>query len=147
MAVIIDIQTLLPRMRAIGSALTGLCDVTSERENLTELRTPAQRAAMKKVNVEQANLYEDLLTLMISKPSQRAAEGVALQVVFRQVTRCLEGRPLSLEALEAYETDAAGGDHDVRRLRGFLQGLYAAGALSFEDYCEVDAVLVTAFDL
>lgn len=70
-----------------------------------------------------------------------------LAKVFAQVEGCLSGHPLALETLEAYEEDAAAGRFDLSRLRGFLQGLYAGGALSFEDYCEVDAQLDSDKDL
>lgn len=64
-----------------------------------------------------------------------------LAAVFAQVTRCLEGQDLALETLDAYKDDAARDLLTVERLRGFLQGLWAAGVLPFEDYCEVDAML------
>ncbi|HBN9861138.1 hypothetical protein [Pseudomonas aeruginosa] len=64
-----------------------------------------------------------------------------LAAVFTQVARCLEGHDLALETLDAYKADAAAGLLTVDRLRGFLQGLSAAGALPYEDYCEVDAAL------
>ncbi|HEP9117658.1 TPA: hypothetical protein VDV13_003583 [Pseudomonas aeruginosa] len=64
-----------------------------------------------------------------------------LTAVFTQVARCLEGHDLALETLDAYRADAAAGLLTVDRLRGFLQGLSAAGALPYEDYCEVDAML------
>ncbi|HBN9243600.1 hypothetical protein [Pseudomonas aeruginosa] len=64
-----------------------------------------------------------------------------LTAVFTQVARCLEGHDLALETLDDYRADAAAGLLTVDRLRGFLQGLSAAGALPYEDYCEVDAML------
>lgn len=71
-------------------------------------------------------------------------EPSTLAAVFAQVDRCLEGRPLAQETLDAYKEDAARDRLPLPRLRGFLQGLHAAGALSFEDYCEVDARLESA---
>lgn len=64
-----------------------------------------------------------------------------LSAVFGQVGRCLEGRALALEVLADYKADAQRDLLPVPRLRGFLQGLWAGGVLSFEDYCEVDALL------
>lgn len=64
-----------------------------------------------------------------------------LQAVFSQVAAALKDNPQSLEVLTDYQQDAAAGRLTVDRLRGFLQGLSAAGALPYEDYCEVDAKL------
>lgn len=64
-----------------------------------------------------------------------------LAVIFAQVAHCLERHDLALETLDAYKEDATAGRLTVERLRGFLQGLSAAGALPYEDYCEVDAML------
>ena len=147
MAVVIDIQSLLPRITAIGSALDVLASVTDASERVSEPTTPEQQAAMQQVNIERGKLYEDLLTLLVKPPAQRAAEAAALRAVFAQVSRGLIDQPLALETLEAYEEDAANSHSDVPRLRGFLQGLYAGKSLPFEDYCEVDALIVSAFDL
>ncbi|HCT5749837.1 hypothetical protein [Pseudomonas aeruginosa] len=64
-----------------------------------------------------------------------------LAVIFAQVAHCLERHDFALETLDAYKEDATAGRLTVERLRGFLQGLSAAGALPYEDYCEVDAML------
>lgn len=102
---------------------------------------------MRQVSIERGKLYEDLLTLLVKPPAKRAAEAVALRAVFAQVTLCLNDQPLALETLEAYEADAANSHSDVPRLRGFLQGLCASKSLAFEGYCEVDALIVSVFDL
>lgn len=70
-----------------------------------------------------------------------------LTIVFAQVRKSLVGRPMALEVLETYEEDSRYARMDVRRLQGFLQGLSAGGALLYEDYCEVDAILAQAFNL
>jgi hypothetical protein len=147
MAVVIDIQSLLPRIRAVGSALDVLAGVTDASERVSEPTTPEQHAAMQQVNIERGNLYQDLLTLLIKPAAKRAAEAAALRAVFAQLAQCLNDQPLALETLEAYQEDAATSHSDVPRLRGFLQGLYAAKSLPFEDYCEVDGLLVSAFNL
>lgn len=67
-----------------------------------------------------------------------------LETVFSQVARALEGHALAIETLDDYKADAARDLLPVQRLRGFLQGLWAAGVLPFEDYCEVDALLEPA---
>lgn len=64
-----------------------------------------------------------------------------LRAVFAQVERNLTDNPQALEVLADYEQDAAAGRLTLDRLRGFLQGLSAAGALPYVDYCEVDAKL------
>jgi hypothetical protein len=71
----------------------------------------------------------------------------ALNAVFAQVRKSLVGKPMALEVLEAYEEDSRSGRMNVMRLQGFLQGLSASGALLHEDYYEVDAILIDAFDL
>lgn len=75
---------------------------------------------------------------MSSRPLTTATP---LAAVLAQVERCLAGHPLALEVLEDYREDAARGRLAVPRLRGFLHGLFAAGVLSLEDYCEADARL------
>ncbi|MFP3852396.1 hypothetical protein [Pseudomonas sp. W5-01] len=147
MAVIIDIQSLLPRMTAVGTALDMLAQVTDGGERVSHPTTPEQQAAMQKVNIERGKLYEDLLTLLVKPPAKRAAETAALRAVFAQVSQCLKDQPHALETLEAYREDGANSHSDVARLRGFLQGLCAGRALQFEDYCEVDALIVSAFGL
>lgn len=147
MAVVIDIQSLLPRIAAVGSALDVLASVTDATERECEPTTPEQQAAMRQVNIERGKLYEELLMLTVKPHAKRAAEAMALRAVFAQVAKCLNELPLALETLQAYEEDAANSQSDVTRLRGFLQGLYAGNALPFEDYCEVDALIVSAFDL
>lgn len=147
MAVVIDIQLLLPRIKAIGSALQTLANVTEANGRVSEPTTPEQIAAMQLVNVERGGLYEDLITLMVKTPIRRTAEAAALRSVFVQVSQCLKDQLPALEALEDYKLKAMNSDFDVSRLRGFLQSLNAGNALSFEDYCEVDARIVLAFDL
>lgn len=65
----------------------------------------------------------------------------ALPAVYAHVARCLQDHPLALEALELYETETIVGRTDLPRLRGFLQGLYVGGVLSFHDHFEVSARL------
>ena len=48
---------------------------------------------------------------------------------------------LLLEVIETYELDAFNGDLVSERLRGFMHGLYAAGAISVEDYDDCDVML------
>jgi hypothetical protein len=76
-----------------------------------------------------------------------AAKVEALRKVFAQVAAALSNHPSALETLADYAEDADTGRIGIERLRGFLQGLSAAQALPYEDYCEVDAVLVSAFHL
>lgn len=64
-----------------------------------------------------------------------------LSAVFSQVEGAVKDCPHSLEVLADYQQDAAAGLLTVDRLRGFLQGLSASGALPYVDYCEVDAKL------
>jgi hypothetical protein len=71
----------------------------------------------------------------------------ALTAVLAQVRKSLLGKPMALEVLKAYEEDSRSGRMNVTRLQGFLQGLSAGGTLLHEDYCEVDAMLIDAFDL
>jgi hypothetical protein len=71
----------------------------------------------------------------------------AMTAVFAHVRKSLVGKPMALEVLETYEEDSRYGRMNVTRLQGFLQGLSAGGALLYEDYCEVDAILINAFDL
>lgn len=66
-----------------------------------------------------------------------------LGTVFAQVARAIAHIPQALEVLEDYRQDAAVSRLTLDRLRGFLQGLSAAGALPYEDYCEVDAKLTS----
>ena len=65
------------------------------------------------------------------------------RAVFAQVEAALGDNPQALEVLADYQQDADAGLLTVDRLRGFLQGLSAARALPYEDYCEVDAKLET----
>ncbi|MCP1652722.1 hypothetical protein [Pseudomonas nitroreducens] len=67
-----------------------------------------------------------------------------LRVVFAQVESALKDHPQALDVLADYQQDAAAGRVTLDRLRGFLQGLSAAGALPYVDYCEVDAKLEAA---
>lgn len=64
-----------------------------------------------------------------------------LRAVFAQVEGALKDHPQALEVLADYRQDAAAGRLTLDRLRGFLQGLSAAGVLPYEDYCEVEAKL------
>ena len=147
MAVIVDIQSLLPRLAAVSSALQKLANVTDVSERVSEPTTPEQKAAMQLVNIERGSLYEDLIELMVKTPTKRATEAAALRSVFVQVSQCLGDKALALETLEDYKLDAMHSDFDVARLRGFLQGLFAGGVISFEDYCEVDTRIASAFEL
>jgi hypothetical protein len=79
----------------------------------------------------------------MSAPSQTDA----LIAVFTQVRKSLPRQSMALEVLEDYQQDVHGHITDVPRLRGFLQGLAAGGALPYEDYYEVDAILIKAFSL
>lgn len=74
-------------------------------------------------------------------PARPLIDPRTVSAVFDQVARCLEGHALALEVLDDYKADAVRDLLPVPRLRGFLQGLWAGGVLSFEDYCEVDALL------
>ncbi|MEE4178945.1 hypothetical protein [Pseudomonas viridiflava] len=106
MAVVIDIQSLLPRITAVGTALDVLASVTDSSERVSEPTTTEQQAAMQQVNIERGKLYEDLLTLLVKPQARRAAEAAAMRAVFAQVSRCLKDQPLALETLEAYEEQA-----------------------------------------
>ncbi len=72
MAVVIDIQSLLPRITAVGSALDVLASVTDVTERVSEPTTPEQQAAMQQVNIERGKLYEELLSLLV-KPLRHLA--------------------------------------------------------------------------
>jgi len=58
-----------------------------------------------------------------------------------QVRRALEGNDFALEVLDDYEADHRAGRGDWQRLTGFFQGLSAAKAIPYEDYCEVSALV------
>jgi hypothetical protein len=89
MAVVIDIQSLFPRITSVGSALDVLASVTDTSDRVSEPTTPEQQAAMQQcsnaamqqVNIERGKLYEDLLTLLVKPHAKRAAEAVALRAV------------------------------------------------------------------
>ena len=74
----------------------------------------------------------------------RSRLGVREKVVAvcKKAAGMLNGDPLALETLEDYRTDAEAGRLDPKRLRGFLQGLYAGGILLIEDYDELDRDLL-----
>lgn len=62
--------------------------------------------------------------------------------VCKKAAGMLNGASLALETLEYYQTDAEAGRLDPERLRRFLHGLYAGGALLIEDYDELDRDLL-----
>lgn len=53
----------------------------------------------------------------------------------------LEGNDSALEVLDDYQMDAEKGLMTPERLRGFLHGLFAAGAIELEDYDDLDREL------
>lgn len=72
----------------------------------------------------------------------------ALNAVFAQAAALLAAHPFALEMLEEeFRPDAQADQLDLSRLRGYLQGLAGSGALPYEDYCEMEACLIHAFDL
>ncbi len=58
--------------------------------------------------------------------------------VCQKAARLLDGHGLALEVLAEYAENAGAGRLDPKRLRGFLQGLYAGGTLTAEDWDELD---------
>ncbi|PBQ13273.1 hypothetical protein [Pseudomonas syringae] len=52
--------------------------------------------------------------------------------------KVLLGNVFALGVLEDYHQDAKAGRLSRERLRGFLQGLFAAGAMPLEDYDDLD---------
>lgn len=70
----------------------------------------------------------------------------ALEAVFAKAASLLPADSLALEMLEdAFHAEARAGRLDLPRFRGYLQGLAGCEAVSYEDYCEMDAQLVRAF--
>ena len=65
-----------------------------------------------------------------------------LSQVCESAARRLDGYDFALEVLGEYADDARAGRLDPRRLRGFLQGLYAGGILSAEEWDELDRDLL-----
>lgn len=70
-----------------------------------------------------------------------SSETVVLRVCVK-AEKVLLGNAFALEVLEDYHQDAKAGRLNRERLRGFLQGLFAAGAMLLEDYDDLDRDLV-----
>ncbi|RMN28335.1 hypothetical protein ALQ62_03367 [Pseudomonas coronafaciens pv. zizaniae] len=70
-----------------------------------------------------------------------SGEAVLLRVCVK-AEKILLGNAFALEVLEDYHQDAKAGRLNRVRLRGFLQGLFAAGAIPIEDYDDLDRDLV-----
>lgn len=66
-----------------------------------------------------------------------SSEAVLIRVCVK-AEKVLLGNALALEVLEDYHLDAKAGRLNRDRLRGFLQGLFAAGAMPVEDYADLD---------
>lgn len=64
------------------------------------------------------------------------SEAVLLRVCAK-TEKFLVGNALALEVLEDYHQDAKASRLNGERLRGFLQGLFAAGAIPVEDYADL----------
>lgn len=69
-----------------------------------------------------------------------SSETVLLRVC-EKAEKVLLGNACALEVLEDYHQDAKAGRLNRERLRGFLQGLFAAGAMPLEDYDELDRAI------
>lgn len=69
-----------------------------------------------------------------------SSEAVLLRVCVK-TKQVLAGNEFALEVLEDYHQDATDGRLNRERLRGFLQGLFAARAMPVEDYAELDREL------
>lgn len=52
-----------------------------------------------------------------------------------------DGTGLLIEVFETYQEDAIRGELKPERLRGFAQGLYAAGLIQVEDYDDIDVAI------
>ncbi|RMW07741.1 hypothetical protein ALP03_200306 [Pseudomonas amygdali pv. tabaci] len=69
-----------------------------------------------------------------------SSEAVLLRTCVR-AEKILQGSVFALEVLDDYHQDAKAGRLSRERLRGFLQGLHAAGAIPLEDYDDLDREL------
>lgn len=69
-----------------------------------------------------------------------SSEAVLVRVCVK-AEKVLLGNVVALEVLEDYHQDAKAGCLNRERLRGFLQGLSAAGAMPLEDYDDLDREL------
>lgn len=52
-----------------------------------------------------------------------------------------DGTGVLVEVFETYQEDAIRGKLGAERLRGFAQGLYAAGVIQHEDFDDVDVAI------